>query len=178
GATVLIQLNTPGTLGVSATRLADRVFRSSVPVIVWVGPPGSHGVGGGLLLVYGSSYALTCPGWGIGPLDPLDLATKPEAEDPAVRARALALVRHWAADRGRDAAFAASGSEAPGVVVVRRHVVEDFASSIGSVLTKVNGTTVPTAAGPVRLHTDPKAVVLRFHELGPGRRFLHAVASP
>src|SRR5436309_7071452 len=75
GATVLIQLNTPGTLGVSATRLADRVFRSSVPVIVWVGPPGSHGVGGGLLLVYASSYALTSPGSGIGPLDPLDLAT-------------------------------------------------------------------------------------------------------
>src|SRR6266536_2484400 len=42
GSTVIIQLNTPGTLGVSPIPLAERVFRARVPVIVWVGPPGSH----------------------------------------------------------------------------------------------------------------------------------------
>jgi membrane-bound serine protease (ClpP class) len=176
--TMIIQLNTPGTLGVPALQLADRVFRATVPVVVWVGPPGSHAAGGGLLLVYASSYALTSPGSGIGPLDPLDLATTPAAQDPAAHVRALALVRRWAADRVRDPAFAASGAEAPGLVVLRRHVVEDFATSIGSVLTKVDGKTVRTAGGAVTLHTNPNSVILRFHELGPGRRVLHAVASP
>jgi membrane-bound serine protease (ClpP class) len=178
GSTVIIQLNTPGTLGVSPIQLAERVFRARVPVVVWVGPPGSHTAGGGLLLVYASSYALTSPGSGIGPLDPLDLATKPHAENPAARVRALALIRHWAAERGRDPSFAASGREAPGVVVLRRHVVEDFATSIGTLMTKLDGRSVRTSTGRVTLHTDPSAVILRFHELGPGRRALHAVASP
>src|SRR5437660_12571225 len=54
GSTVVIQLNTPGTLDVSAIDLAEQVFRAPVPVVVWVGPPGSHAAGGGLLLVYAS----------------------------------------------------------------------------------------------------------------------------
>ena len=175
GATVVVQLNTPGTLDVSAVRLADRVFRADVPVIVWVGSPGSHAAGGGLLLVYASSYAVTSPGSGIGPLDPLDLAAN---ADRSERDRALALIRRWSAERGRDSSFASSGREAPGVVVLRRHVVEDFATSIGNLLEKLDGTRVRTAAGPVTLHTNPHSVILRFHELGPGRRILHAVASP
>src|SRR5919197_66748 len=175
GATVVVQLNTPGTLDVSAVRLADRVFRADVPVIVWVGSPGSHAAGGGLLLVYASSYAVTSPGSGIGPLDPLDLVAN---ADRSERDRALALIRRWSAERGRDSSFASSGREAPGVVVLRRHVVEDFATSIGNLLEKLDGTRVRTAAGPVTLHTNPHSVILRFHELGPGRRILHAVASP
>src|SRR5205807_10069530 len=111
GSTVVIQLNTPGTLDVSAVLLAQRVFRARVPVVVWVGPPGSHAAGGGLLLVYASSYALTSPGSGIGPLEPLDLSTKPGAEDPSVRAGALAHIARLAAARGRDPSFASSGQE-------------------------------------------------------------------
>src|SRR5919197_4757771 len=175
GATVVVQLNTPGTLDVSAVQVADRVFRATVPVVVWVGPPGSHAASGGLLVVYASSYAVTSPGSGIGPLDPLDLAAN---ADRSERDRALALIRRWSAERGRDPSFASSGREAPGVVVLRRHVVEDFATSIGNLLQNLDGTRVRTAAGPVTLHTNPHSVILRFHELGPGRRILHAVASP
>ena len=178
GSPVVIQLNTPGTLDVSAEGLAERVFQARVPVVVWVGPSGSHAAGGGLLLVYASSYAVTSPGSGVGPLEPLDLATRPDAEGRPTRAEALARIREWAAARGRDPAFASSAVEGPGVVVLRRHVVEDFASSIGDLLTKLDGRSVGTSAGRVVLHTDPNAVSLRFHELGPARRILHAVASP
>src|SRR6266498_2550928 len=49
GDTVIVQLNTPGTLDVDPIALARRVFDSRVPVVVWVGPSGSHAMGGGLL---------------------------------------------------------------------------------------------------------------------------------
>jgi membrane-bound serine protease (ClpP class) len=68
--------------------------------------------------------------------------------------------------------------EAPGQAVLDQHVVQDFAGSIGEVLDKLDGKRVPTSDGRLTLRTDPSSVALRFHELGPGRRVLHALASP
>ncbi len=178
GDTVVVQLNTPGTLDVDPTALARRIFDARVPVVVWVGPPGSHAMGGGLLLLYASSYAATSPGSGVGPLDPLDLASTSSTEDPALKLRALALIDRWSSSRGRDPAFASSGREASARQALDAHVVRRAAGSLGDLLQKIDGVTVPVQGGTATLRTDPKYAVLRFHELGPGRRVLHAVASP
>ncbi len=178
GDTVIVQLNTPGTLDVDPIALARRVFDARVPVVVWVGPSGSHAVGGGLLLLYASSYAATSPGSGVGPLVPLDLAHKPSAEDPALKERAVALIDRWSSSRGRDPAFASSGREASARGALEQHVVRRAAVNLGDLLHKIDGATVPVRGGTVTLRTDPKQAVLRFHELGPARRVLHAVASP
>src|SRR5438132_12790805 len=80
GSTVVLQLDTPGALNVSALRIAEHVFLSRVPVVVWVGPSGARATGAGLMLVAASSLAVVSPGSGVGPIDPLDLSTKPSAE--------------------------------------------------------------------------------------------------
>ena len=177
-ATVIIQLNTPGTLDVDAVALAERVFRATVPVVVWIGPTPAHAMGGGLLLVYASSYAVVAPASGVGPLEPLDLARRPSAEDPSVSGRALAAVARWARARNRDPAFASQGIEAPGQVVLDGHVVQGAAASANQLLEVLDGVRVPTAVGDVALRTDPRTTALRFHDLGIGRRVIHAVASP
>src|SRR4051794_5347740 len=46
-AAVIIQLNTPGSLGIDGPALARRIFDASVPVIVWIGPTPAHAVGAG-----------------------------------------------------------------------------------------------------------------------------------
>jgi membrane-bound serine protease (ClpP class) len=178
GDTVIVQLNTPGTLDVDPVTLARRVFDARVPVIVWVGPSGSHAMGGGLLLLYASSYAATSPGSGVGPLEPLDLATKASGGDSALRSRALGLIDRWSASRGRDPAFASSGREAPARGALQQHVVERAALDLGDLLRKIDGRSVPVSGGTATLHTSPDSAILRFHELGPARRILHAVASP
>src|SRR5439155_6064485 len=58
GATVVLQLDTPGSLGIDAVALARRVFEATVPVIVWIGPTPAHAMGAGRLLVYASSHAV------------------------------------------------------------------------------------------------------------------------
>jgi membrane-bound serine protease (ClpP class) len=172
---VVLQLDTPGTMNVDPVALAQRVFRARIPVVVWVGPAPAHAVGGGFLLVDASSYAVVAPGAGVGPVPPLDLSHGSGEKGPLLRG-AQASARKWSAVTGRPAPF--PGAEEPGQVVLRRGVVQDFASSLGQLLRKVDGERVHTAAGPVVLHTDPGSVGVRFHELGPGRRVLHAVASP
>jgi hypothetical protein len=53
--------------------------------------------------------------------------------------------------------------------------------SIGDLLSKIDGKRIPTASGTVLLatkSTKDRPVLVRFHDLGPGRRVLHAVAAP
>lgn len=191
GATVVIQLDSPGTVGVSAAELADRIHDASVPVVVWVGPPGSRAAGAGVLFLYASSLAVTSPGSGIGPLRPLDLAHEPEGLelDPAVRAR----IETWGEERGRgnfflndDGVLSAQRAldgrvvEAPG-----QGVQESAAVSVPDLLEKIDGLTVPTVDGNVSLSTAPSdapeegpGALVRYHDLGPWRRILHAVTSP
>ena len=62
--------------------------------------------------------------------------------------------------------------------MLSHRIVQDFAPSLGQLLRKLDGKRVRTPNGPVALHTNPASVRVTFHELGPGRRILHAVASP
>src|SRR5436190_8959256 len=52
GATVVLELNTSGTLGQDPIALAERVANLKVPVIAWVGPVPAKAAGAGLLLMY------------------------------------------------------------------------------------------------------------------------------
>lgn len=178
-STVILQLNTPGSLGIDGAALAQRIFDASVPVIVWIGPTPAHATGTGLLLVYASSYAVIAPGAGVGPVLPSDLANQPDipAGQPIPKTVRLPTTP-WAEARNRDAAFPYENVEAPGQVVLDRHVVQDFAASSTQLLKRLDGVTVPTVDGDVTLDTAARGTQLRFHDLGIGRRILHAVASP
>jgi membrane-bound serine protease (ClpP class) len=146
---------------------------------VWIGPTPAHARGIGLALVYASSYAVVAPGAGVGPMEPLDLG--PRSSDRSVLNPEVhwpLVIHRWADARGREDSFAHRGTEAPGQVALDAHVVQDFASSSSELLRKLNGVSVPTADGDVRLRTTGSGTQLRFHDLGIGRRILHAVASP
>ena len=60
-------------------------------------------------------------------------------------------------------------------------IVRVAALSVPELLQKIDGRSVRTAGGEVTLDTagaQPGDVIVRFHDLGPGKRVLHAVASP
>ena len=74
GSTLVLQLDSAGTLDQDAVALAERIHDASVPVIVWVGPAPAKAAGTGLLFLYAASLGAVAPGAGVGPLEPLDLA--------------------------------------------------------------------------------------------------------
>lgn len=170
GSTVVIQLDTPGTLGISAEQLADRINTATVPVVVWVGPPGARATGGGLLLLYASHLAVASPGTGIGPLHPLDLAdTDTEPPEPAtvpwfVPGAEAELTEPMPAQVALDV----------GLVDLALPSLQTFRD----VLEAIDGTTITTGAGGRVLSTADPGVLTRFHDLGAVRRVLHALASP
>src|SRR5438105_5742192 len=74
GATVVIQLDTPGALDVDALQVAGLIEQAPVPVIVWIGPSGARATGAGLLMAEAATLAVIAPGSGVGPLEPINLA--------------------------------------------------------------------------------------------------------
>jgi len=182
GATVVIQLDSAGTLDQPAVELAERLFRSRVPVIVWVGPAPAKAQGAALLFLYASSLAAVAPGVGVGPLQPVDLVDATNAtlpNDVALQRMAVG----WAEARGRPAP-AFPTSLVPAQEALEGHVAQEVAPSLPDLLSKIDGSTVQTAGGLVTLHTKiaqsptQQPVDVRFTELGPFDRVLHAVASP
>jgi len=182
GAAVVIQLDSAGTLDQPAVDLAEWLFRSRVPVIVWVGPAPAKAQGAALLFMYASSLAAVAPGVGVGPLQPIDLVDATNATIPNDAALER-MASGWAETRGRPMPTFPS-SVVPAQEALDGHVAQEVATSLPDLLSTIDGSTVQTAGGPVTLHTRiaqspaQEPVDVRFTELGPLDRVLHAVASP
>jgi membrane-bound serine protease (ClpP class) len=176
GSTLVLQIDTAGTLGVDPIALADRFARASVPVVVWVGPAPAEAAGAGLLLMYASSLAAVAPGAATGPLAPLDLG-----DTDAGMTQVRTAVARWRTLHGRSADVELPDHALPGADAVSATIVQEAATTVPELLQKIDGRTVRTASGSVTLDTAGSAnddVLVRFHDLGPGKRVLHAVASP
>jgi membrane-bound serine protease (ClpP class) len=180
GSTLVLQLDSAGTLDQDAVALARRIHDASVPVVVWVGPSPAKARGAGLLFMYAASVAAVAPGVGVGPLEPLDLAGGDEPSSDELRS----LVQAWASERGRELALPFPEAPVPAQVAVDRSIAEFATPSVVDLLEELDGETVSTATGDATLRTriartegeDP--VTVRFVDLGPWERVLHSAASP
>lgn len=193
---VVVQLDTPGGLRVSAGRLARMLASSRVPVAVWLGSDATA-AGAGAFVAYGAHVLAMAPGSRLGPAVPVDLA-RPDAGGAG---RLVGLARQ----RGRDLGFAraaadgdrvvvtrADGAPATGSGAVRRlspaevidaHIADFTAATLPDVLRGLHGrrVTLATPDGGTRvraLDVDPVTARVRFHNLGLIRRVLHTVADP
>ena len=183
---IVVQIDTPGGLEVSMRDMVQRILRSPVPVVVWVGPPGARAASAGVFLVYASHVAAMAPGTNLGAAHPVDLGgdLADVQEEKAVE-DAAALLRELATERGRDGEFADAAvreSAALGAEeAFERGVIDvdpETTANTTQLLQALDGTQVETAAGPTTLATSGEDVVLRFHEPGLLTRILHAITSP
>jgi membrane-bound serine protease (ClpP class) len=181
GSTLVLQLDSAGTLDQDPVALAERIHNASVPVIVWVGPAPAKAAGAALLFLYAASLGAVAPGAGVGPLEPLDLA----GDEPAIPLSEVeALASGWVQERGRETPPMFPDRPVPARAALDGHVASVATVSITDLLDQVDGRTVGTADGEVTLETKiatskaEQRVTVRFTELGPLDRVLHAAASP
>jgi membrane-bound serine protease (ClpP class) len=182
GSTLVVQLDSAGTFDRDGVALARRIHDATVPVVVWVGPAPAKARGAALLLLSASSLPAAAPGAGLGPLEPLDLVDARNAMLPS-GAGLRSLAASWARDRGR-AAPVFLGRPVAARTALRDHLATVAAPSIPDLLAAIDGRTVSTASGVAELHTKiaqgpgESPVEVRFTDLGPIDRVLHAMASP
>ncbi len=182
GAVVVLQIDSPGTLGRDGVALAQRVADLDVPVLAWVGPTPSTAAGAGLLLMYASSLAGVAPGSQTGPIDPIDVL---DPEEPT--ADLDATIQGWLDDRGKDTRLERTDEPLPAADAIELGIASVAATSVTSFLDEVDGRTVQTPNGSVTLDTriatneaeaGERTVALRFDNLGPLQRLTHAISTP
>jgi membrane-bound serine protease (ClpP class) len=182
GATLVVQLDSAGTLDQDGVALARRIFDATVPVVVWVGPAPAKAQGAALLLLAASSVPAVAPGAGVGPLEPVDLVDARNATLPPA-SELTATAASWADRRGRPAPSFPSAPVAA-QAALDRHLAVVAADSLPDLLSRIDGRIVPTASGDMTLQTQiaqsasQAPVDVRFTDLGPVDRVLHAMASP
>lgn len=177
---VILQLDTPGGLDVSMRDMVQRIVRSPVPVVVWVGPPGARAASAGVFLVYASHVAVMADATTIGAAHPVNLGN--DTVEEKVVNDAAAFLEGLARERGRDVEFAGDAVRESASLAsdeaLERGVVDLEASTIDELLEVLDGRTVETRAGPRTLVTIGPDVTIRFHQPGLLTRILHAITDP
>jgi membrane-bound serine protease (ClpP class) len=203
---LVLELSTEGGLRRDGAELAARIEGSTVPVVVWVGPPGARVTGAGALVAQSAHVLAMAPATLLGAASPLDLADETGAADPEAMA-ALAEARGRDADTARamagGAAVIAAGVELgdlparleadalPWAVdpdqlrfhtddeLVAEGVADFVATELPDVLRQADGLTVALeGAGERAIDLDPVTASVRFENLGLLDRVLHAMTDP
>jgi membrane-bound serine protease (ClpP class) len=185
GSTLIIQIDSSfGSYGGEGVRLSADIKDATIPVITWVGPLGARAAGGALFIPFSSSLVAMAPGAGIGPARPFDLGTSASREDPEQLGQGQAQIEALARDLGATQSGVErliSGPPFPAGPALEAGVVDLLATDLRDLLDELDGRTVEISSGPVVLatkSTPARPVAVRFHEIGPVRRLLHAVSTP
>jgi membrane-bound serine protease (ClpP class) len=189
---LVINIASSGALDVSPEPLVRAIRTSRVPIAVWIGPSGGKAKGIAALLVSAAPIAGVSNGSTVGPGDPLRL-DEPDSTDLATLTRQMATLnaanRRSAAGGRAMARRALSPTEAVRLGATNRVCpAVPGCPTLGDFIVNLDGTTVHTASGPVKLSTarvvgvgkdrrrQPNQVI-RFSKLDLAGQAVHTLTS-
>ena len=163
----VIELDTPGGLGSSMDQIVAKILASPVPVAVYVTPSGARAASAGVFIAMAAHVAAMAPGTHIGAAHPVDSSGADikgamgdkVLNDTLAKLRSLAVLRNRPVDWADDAvrrSLSLTETEA-----VARRVADLSASSLGELLSRMDGRRVSLPSGEVTLRTAG-AEVRRF----------------
>ena len=188
GSTALIfQVKSQGAIDADVHEVIRAINRSQVPIIFWVGPSGADAKGATTLLLQAADLAFISPNSGAGPANPVLLDDPGARSDRSVANELAALARKHDRDPqgARRLATERLGSQEASDIGATNGV----RPTIGELIVRLDGKTVTTKAGDIKLSTakvigagrdrrrQPNQVV-RFNRLNLGGQLLHRLISP
>lgn len=179
---VLIVLRTPGGLETSMRGIIEKIFRSPVPVIVWVGPSGARAASAGFFILEAADLASMAPGTNTGAAHPVVLGQKiDDVMKMKLQNDSAAFIRSIAQRRGRNVKSAEAGvREARSFTedeALAQKLIEVVAANEASLLRWADGKTVKRWNGTKTvLHVANKPVV--DYEMSLKQRVLSKLMDP
>lgn len=180
---VLLELRTPGGLETSMRGIVEKIIRSQVPVIVWVGPSGARAASAGFFILEAADIASMAPGTNTGAAHPVMFGG--EKLDDIMKMKmqndSAAFIRSLAQRRGRNVAAAESAvREAKSFTedeALSLRLIEVVATDVPSLLRWADGRTVKRFNGSTTvLRTANKPVV--DYEMSLKQRLLSWIMDP
>lgn len=179
---VIIALDTPGGLDYATRDIAQRILRARIPVALFVYPQGGRAGSAGVYITYSAHIAAMAPSTNIGSAHPIALEEGPSDPIAAEKARndAVAFIRSLAETRGRNPDWAElavkESANLPATEALRLRVVDLMADDVPDLLRQLDGRTVRTAAGEVRLST--RGAPLEPYSMNLVERLFQAISDP
>src|SRR5262245_17054891 len=178
---VLARLDTPGGLLSSTRQMIHAILASRVPVVMYVAPNGSRAASAGTYLLYASHIAAMAPGTHVGAATPIALSApglpgppspskseKHSESEPASSAErksvndAVAYIRSLAELRGRNADWGEKAvrdaATLTATAALKENVIDVIAKDVDELLSSIDGRSIATASGEVRLATKGRRV--------------------
>jgi membrane-bound serine protease (ClpP class) len=182
---VIVRLDTPGGLLSSTREKVQAILASRIPVIMYVAPDGSRAASAGTYLLYASHIAAMAPSTHLGAATPIPLSApglpgspppskqpgsdKKADQDPsAVSSRkslndAIAYIRTLAELRGRNAEWAEKAvrdaATLTATAALKERAIDVIAKDVSDLMAQVDGRSVKTADGNIRLQTKGRSIV-------------------
>lgn len=179
---LVIELDTPGGLLESTRDIVKRIMNATVPVVVYVAPPGSRAGSAGVFITLAAHVAAMAPSTNIGAAHPVELGggdgglkrllrsgdeNKDEKEPADTMTQKIvndtvAWITGIAQARGRNADWARKAvTESVSVTAtdaVKEHIVDLEAADLTDLLGKLDGREVVLPSGTATLQTRSAAV--------------------
>jgi membrane-bound serine protease (ClpP class) len=161
---LVIELSTPGGLEESTRAIVEKIFKSSVPVIVYVTPSGARAASAGFFILQAADVAAMAPGTNTGAAHPVLLGEKlDDVMKMKLQNDSAAFIRTIAQRRGRNVAAAESAvREAKSFTedeALSGHMIDAVAPNTSSLLRSIDGKTIKRFDGSTTtLHVAGKEV--------------------
>lgn len=144
---IVIELRTPGGLETSMRSIVEKIIKSRVPVLVWVGPSGARAASAGFFILEAADVASMAPGTNTGAAHPVLLGQKlDDVMKLKMQNDASAFIRSIAQRRGRNVKAAESAvREAKSFTedeALALHLINVIAADVPSLLRWADGKSI------------------------------------
>ncbi len=179
---LILQLDTPGGLDTSMRDIIKKMLNSTIPIIVYVSPPGARAASAGVFITLASNIAAMAPGTNIGAAHPVALGEGEIDEEMKAKMEndAAAYIKSIAEKRGRNTQWAEKAvRESVSITeqeAIEQGVIEFIAKDVGELIEIIDGVRVTTASETRVLKTKNAEIIpvnMTFKDL-----FLHSLTNP
>jgi len=179
---LILQLDTPGGLDTSMRDIIRKMLNSTIPIIVYVSPPGGRAASAGVFITLASNIAAMAPGTNIGAAHPVVMGGEEVDEELKTKMvnDAAAYIKTIAEKRGRNVQWAEKAvRESVSITeqeAIEIGVIEFIANDIDELIEIIDGVRVTTASETRVLKTKDAEIIpvkMTFKDL-----FLHSLTNP
>jgi len=160
---LVVELDTPGGLLISLRKMVKAILSSSIPVIVYVYPPGARAASSaGALLCISAHVAAMAPGTNIGACHPVTLfGSLPKHSTMAKKLEndLVAWAKSIASRKGRNTKWVEQAIResisSTDKIALKEHVIDIIAPNLDYLLKHINKKTIRLKDKRIVLHTYP-----------------------
>lgn len=184
GKLLVVLLNTPGGILTTSQEMIQAIFKSPIPIVIYVSPSGATATSAGVFITMAAHVAAMAPGTSIGAAHPVTGEGKDIEGDLRKKAEnmAVAMVKAITEQRGRNLNWAEKAVVESSSLTERealdQKVVDLVANNLDDLLRQIAGMEVALAMGQKVVLEDYSSLPRQSFEMHFKHQVLNVLANP